>query len=1100
MSLSYKTVADVDSEYTVKDLKALFDEHDIEYPKAGRKSVYIDIYIANIAKAPRGRSPATGKSAASVSGKSPVASKSPAAKKKPTAGKSPAAKKSSVASPKSTGDGICECTVANGDRCKNPAKEGSQFCWRHQACKSVYLRTKSPARPSPVKATSPTRPSPVKATSPARPSPVKAKSPAKTSPKVAASRRSLEKKPVAKKSPPKTEETIEERRRKEALQALEAIKVLKTLEEKKRKEALEALAAIEEEKEKEAIIALEAAKALAAIEEKKKLDALEARKKKEGSPIERMRTAAERRRAEALKSLEEKKREENVANDLKEKKKTEELEALNEKRREEAERNREAAEKRREAAERERQRAQKEREAPASPVRSPVKKGVGALRMKIKKGEDVIGSFDELLFTHNIPLPRFTQMVKTGPVGLVHTNNGAQFRYGIDSQYGEIIFVMDKDFLNSFVKYLDCKLTMDGIKCLPSSSNKPVFWNPLVEHKVLTLEETAEKFTFRPTDFFGTGYECDLGAAEATHRPTWCNQQVHIDETVPLSFVSKVLVPNYLFRDEAAIKVMVEKNKFDIRDLNTMTRLPNGDINPLQGKVVRYGPDKANDHYSYISLAGFNNFDLFYEFLDPSVYIFGSKKPNTIRGSPSSSRIFISPEAFLDAEKVYMNLLIDAGMVNTEESQGKGKEKEKEKKTLAKAASPKAVSPRKMPLSRSSMGTYEVPILDVMKSYIGLYTTINWKNDKTYLSKCELACDDDVFETERKKINIGNLKKLPPTGKSTKKCQTWMTSDGSAYSPIDCLKNFNPGAVFVNKDDGNDYILMETVKCLSRCDLYSHIFRKDKTNEYYVIFSTGSIVETFSEHITMLIDSLLFINQTLDKYIKVDNKIFICGHSSGLINALIIAQVFAMDIDRLIRYFNCDWETDVHCYTYKKSDEYNMTTAHMAAYNLPVDPTQTAKIREAFDKFNQLKDEREDIIRNNISFVGSGGHMIFNDLLCPFERVYQYFKHKPINFCNFDDSSKFYDIFCSVGPSKIQYFGTMVYNTPLMHIKPNVVERVKSFIDYTPKTNNHEFRFYINYLKQLYTDTEAVASLKKYYDGEVPYVIPPNTNLIANIW
>jgi hypothetical protein len=295
----------------------------------------------------------------------------------------------------------------------------------------------------------------------------------------------------------------------------------------------------------------------------------------------------------------------------------------------------------------------------ASPKKLPVKKDITSserrdiekkLRDIIDNGEDTTGKFDELIFTHNIPLARFIPMIKKGPLGLLHTNRGAQFRYGIDSQYGEIMFIMKKDFLNSFEDFLEC----DGFfGCKPVQ--KPFFWNPLVDYPNPDLEATAKKFTFRPEDYRGNGTECQHGVGK--HYPTWCNQQVHINKTVSLDFVDKVLIPSYIYDDGRVNKKIIKHTQYDMRNLNTDDILPNGEKNPLKGKVLTYGPSYGVEHYSYISPKEYSILEFYGTILPMTV--FKPQKTSTIREGPISAQVFISPEAFYEAEQTYMHHLVD---------------------------------------------------------------------------------------------------------------------------------------------------------------------------------------------------------------------------------------------------------------------------------------------------------------------------------------------------------------------------------------------------------------------------------------------------------
>ena len=38
----------------------------------------------------------------------------------------------------------------------------------------------------------------------------------------------------------------------------------------------------------------------------------------------------------------------------------------------------------------------------------------------------------------------------------------------------------------------------------------------------------------------------------------------------------------------------------------------------------------------------------------------------------------------------------------------------------------------------------ETEIINLLKSYVGLYTTVNWQQDKEYLKYCDTVCDEKL--------------------------------------------------------------------------------------------------------------------------------------------------------------------------------------------------------------------------------------------------------------------------------------------------------------------------------------------------------------------
>jgi hypothetical protein len=124
-----------------------------------------------------------------------------------------------------------------------------------------------------------------------------------------------------------------------------------------------------------------------------------------------------------------------------------------------------------------------------------------------------------------------------------------------------------------------------------------------------------------------------------------------------LDFVDKVLIPSYIHEDGRVNEKLIAHTHYDMRKLNTDDILPNGEKNPLKGKVIFYGPDKAVEHYSYISPMNYDILEFYGSFLPMTV--FKRQTTSTIREGPTSAQVFISPDTFLDAEIAYMHILVD---------------------------------------------------------------------------------------------------------------------------------------------------------------------------------------------------------------------------------------------------------------------------------------------------------------------------------------------------------------------------------------------------------------------------------------------------------
>lgn len=260
---------------------------------------------------------------------------------------------------------------------------------------------------------------------------------------------------------------------------------------------------------------------------------------------------------------------------------------------------------------------------------------------RIRDGDSVRGSFPKLLFTHNMPSSIFYDMVSSGEFSIKGIENrkivgkGAQFGYGIDSQLGDVIIVMndgfeiDKPFIYPDVFSGDV-----------SRSDDPFYYHAFGVPPSTTedtsgklMEREARGFDFRPKDFNGGGTEC-IGEE---YRPTWCNYQIGLASIIRPVDVKMVMVPRWLAKREA------EDSKF----AENLIKL-------FGNRVVIYGPDKMEDHYSYVSRS-----EPFYSELPAekkTVKTSSTSRDPTPYGNASD--MALSAEAFLEAEKLYMFLLV----------------------------------------------------------------------------------------------------------------------------------------------------------------------------------------------------------------------------------------------------------------------------------------------------------------------------------------------------------------------------------------------------------------------------------------------------------
>ena len=280
------------------------------------------------------------------------------------------------------------------------------------------------------------------------------------------------------------------------------------------------------------------------------------------------------------------------------------------------------------------------------------------------------GTFEKLLWTHNTPYETIYKMM-TGeydreircctPNGEPF-ERGAQFRWGLDSQYGDILFVMEPG---------DWWKNLKGVEMNPYGGPAQIVDSPVIGHffkddftqykgegrdeiEKMMLED-AHMYGHRPHTARGSGAECNQNEWDLS----WCNLQLHSGTTIPLTKVEKVLFPRWMITDNDSIKSMTNGFEFINMVSNILPTFPDGSPNPLNGKFVPYGPEKKVDAYQYIRNEDFDKEwnQEWYGDLDITKY---STYGNTAR-DPSvhgnSSRLAVSTEAFEDAEKIYFELL-----------------------------------------------------------------------------------------------------------------------------------------------------------------------------------------------------------------------------------------------------------------------------------------------------------------------------------------------------------------------------------------------------------------------------------------------------------
>jgi hypothetical protein len=221
-----------------------------------------------------------------------------------------------------------------------------------------------------------------------------------------------------------------------------------------------------------------------------------------------------------------------------------------------------------------------------------------------------------LFFTHNTMLSVLYAMLRNPSSHHIRAvdehgtviGRGAQFRYGVDSQYGDIVFIMKNDF------WRELKGAKGRENNVTDHPNFGHFYkrdfieyagdaNQFLVQRWMELE--AEAFDYRPETQSLNGKECKLN----TWNVTWCNLQMHIGENVPFHHIEKIYAPAWIVHDNETM-ARIAANGLETTILidavtNNLPFYPHviptrPQPNVLNGKFHLYGPKRANDHYHKI--------------------------------------------------------------------------------------------------------------------------------------------------------------------------------------------------------------------------------------------------------------------------------------------------------------------------------------------------------------------------------------------------------------------------------------------------------------------------------------------------------------------
>ena len=215
---------------------------------------------------------------------------------------------------------------------------------------------------------------------------------------------------------------------------------------------------------------------------------------------------------------------------------------------------------------------------------------------------------NSLLFTHNTSVETFLQIISGYDQSLwAASDRGAQFRYGLDSQYGEVKFIMKKSnyLLKQYIqRQKDDDIIVDGRFEGKLYPNEPYFLNffkkgepPFLsgEYKKLNdeLYRQAHNYDFRRFVNVDTYYDKDKNeilqipageyCSNEGQQPSWCNMQLHLGNNISLRHVECVLVPEFLFSTE--FNTFVKENDPKIKEIlgkETMSEFIDDKFNKIQ--------------------------------------------------------------------------------------------------------------------------------------------------------------------------------------------------------------------------------------------------------------------------------------------------------------------------------------------------------------------------------------------------------------------------------------------------------------------------------------------------------------------------------------
>lgn len=304
--------------------------------------------------------------------------------------------------------------------------------------------------------------------------------------------------------------------------------------------------------------------------------------------------------------------------------------------------------------------------------------------------DNVRGMFSSLLATHNTTIDVALNMF-LGKYGYIRgvekrgdhvfpSGRGAQFRWGVDSQYGDVIFIMKPEFWKRYTKGVieegsyGPRIT-DGVIFTNIWNGRQRTEDAGAKELASTLNKEALNFGFREPKVVDLNH---CHSPEDVINLTWCNTQIHIGENVSFDDIDVVLIPKYL---QGWATVPIEFQDVDISDIlfdAQHNKTINGNPNPFYQKFIEYGPlsdlvpgaGVPHPHYSIVLKETRRKRDPIYDKLlkGYTVADVASSKEEepAIKGAlhrsrygGNSSMIGLSKIAFIDAQEQYMYRLLE---------------------------------------------------------------------------------------------------------------------------------------------------------------------------------------------------------------------------------------------------------------------------------------------------------------------------------------------------------------------------------------------------------------------------------------------------------